>query len=122
VNKAARKLMSGKSVLIISSNGLFREGLKHVLADTTDLAQMVQVSTLQEAEEMMRIGQVDVVIIVLDDQAEGQEDRAKAITSLLSRPGVRVIVVSMKARDLCIYRQERIEEASVEDLVAALAD
>jgi DNA-binding NarL/FixJ family response regulator len=114
--------MSGKSVLIISSNGLFREGLKHVLADTTDLAQMVQVSTLQEAEEMMRIGQVDVVIIVLDDQAEGQEDRAKAITSLLSRPGVRVIVVSMKARDLCIYRQERIEEASVEDLVAALAD
>ena len=70
----------------------------------------------------MRVGEVDVVIYVLADRAEGQQDRAKTITSLLSRPSVRVIVVSMKAGDLCIYRQERIEEASVEDLFAALVD
>jgi len=114
--------MSGKKVLIVSSNWLFREGLKYILAGSNGLARTDQVSSLLEAEEWVRMGQVDVVIFVLPENAGGQESRAKTIISLLSRPGVRVIAVSMKANDIYIYRRERIEEASVEDLVAALAD
>ena len=112
--------MSGKKVLIVSSNGLFREGLKHILADTTDLAQMDQVSSLQEAEELVRMGQADVVICVRCDKGEGQECCVNNITSLLLRPRVRVIVVSLKTGDLSIYSREKIEEASDEDLVAAI--
>jgi len=114
--------MSEHDVLIVSSNGLFREALKHILADMPNLAHISQVSSLQEAEELMQMRQTDIVIYVLNDEANGKSNYAKAISSLLSRPGLRVIVVSMKSDELCIYRQELIEEASVEDLAAALAD
>jgi DNA-binding NarL/FixJ family response regulator len=112
--------MSGKKVLIVSSNGLFREGLKHILAGQSDLAQSQQVPSLQEAQELVRTGQADVVICERSDKVEEQECCMRKISSLLSRPGVRVIVVSLKAGDLSIYRRDCIEEASDEDLVAAL--
>ena len=114
--------MSGKKVLIVSSNWLFREGLKYILNGETDLTLTKQVSSLLEAEELVRMGQVDVVIFVLPDKEEEKESRAETIISLLSRPGIRVVVVSLNGNDLSIYRREQIEEASVEDLVAALAD
>jgi DNA-binding NarL/FixJ family response regulator len=112
--------MSGKKVLIVSSNGLFLEGLKNILAGTIDIAQMDQVSSLEEAEDLVLMGQVDVVICVRCDKANEQEGCVKNIAVLLSRPGVRVIVVSLEAANLSIYSREQIEEASEEDLVAAL--
>lgn len=112
--------MSGKRVLIVSSHGLFREGLKHILADTTDLTLTRHATSLQEAEDLARSEKVDVVIIDQADEAEGQESRAAAITRLLAIPELRVITVGLNSGDLCVYRQERVEEASVEDLVAAL--
>ena len=112
--------MSDKKVVIVSSNGLFREGLKHILAGTIDLAQTDKVSSLQEAEKLVRMGQADVVICVGCDKVKEQESCVKNITSLLSRPGVRVIAVSLKTGDLSIYSREQIKEASDEDLVAAI--
>jgi DNA-binding NarL/FixJ family response regulator len=112
--------MSGKKVLIVSSNGLFREGLKHILAGTIDLAQTDQVSSLQEAEELVRMDQANVVICVRCDKGKGQECCVNNIKPLLSRPGVRVIVVSLKTGDLSIYSREQIKEASDEDLVSAI--
>jgi hypothetical protein len=40
--------MSGKQVLIISSNGLFREGLKHILANTAVTRQTTSLQGEQE--------------------------------------------------------------------------
>ena len=112
--------MSGKRVLIVSSNGLFREGLKHILADTPNLTLTSHATSLQEAEDLARSQEVDVVIIDQADEAEGQENRTAAIAPLLEVPKLRVITVGLNSGDLCVYRQERVKEASVEDLVAAL--
>ena len=112
--------MSGKRVLIVSSNGLFREGLKHMLANTADLTLTGQITTLQEAEELARSNEVDVVIIDQADEAEGRESRAEAIARLLTVPNMRVITVGLDTGDMSVYRQKRVEAASVEDLVAAL--
>lgn len=114
--------MSGKHVLIVSSNGLFREGLRHILASSADLPPTRQTTSLQEAEELARTKQVDIVILEAADETEGQDSGTEAVTRLLAIPGVRVISVSLKTGDMRVYRQERVEEVSVEDLVAALND
>lgn len=113
--------MSDKKVLIVSSNSLFREGLKHVLADMTDLAQAQNVCSLQEAEELVSMGKADVVIFAAGDKMEGAEVSASSISPLLSRSGVRVIVASLKAGGLTVYRRERVDGTSVEDLEVALS-
>ena len=112
--------MPGKRVLIVSSNGLFREGLRHILDNSADLTLTRQTTSLQEAEQLTREKRVDVVIVEQADEIDGQDSRAEAFTRLLTMPGVRVISVSLASGDMWVYRQERVEEVSVEDLVAAL--
>ena len=114
--------MSGKNVLIVSSNGLFREGLKHILADRIDLVGSTQVSSLREAADLVQLGQFDVVICVLSDTGNGSECCTDKVSSLLTRPGVRLLIVSLKTGDISVFKRERILEASDEDLVSALAD
>lgn len=109
-------------MLIVSSNGLFREGLKHVLAGTADLDQAQNVCTLQEAEELVSLGQANIVIFASSDNMEGAEISASTISPLLSRPGVRVIVASLNEGGLTVYRRERVDGTSVDDLVAALSN
>lgn len=108
--------MPVKRVLIVSSNGLFREGLKHILSDVADISLTRQTTSLQEAEELARSKQVDVVIV---DQAE-EAERFEAVNRLLTSPCVRVIIVGLDSGDLRVYRQDCVEKASVEDLIAAL--
>ncbi len=112
--------MPDKRVLIVSSNGLFREGLKHILSNTADLAPTIQTTSLQEAEELARSNQVDIVILDHADEPEQTKSQVNAISRLLSLPNLRVITVGLNTGELCVYRQERVEEASVNDLVAAL--
>jgi DNA-binding NarL/FixJ family response regulator len=112
--------MSGKRVLIVSANGLFREGLKHILDNSAGLTLTRQTTSLIEAEELAREKQVDVVIIDCADETEGRVSPNGAVTCLLAIPGVRVISVGLNTGDMWIYRQERVEEVSVEDLMAAL--
>jgi DNA-binding NarL/FixJ family response regulator len=114
--------MPSKRVLIVSSHSLFREGLKRLLADLGEVVIVDQVGSVQEAGDLARQGEVDVVII---DQAAGSDNQAsrnEAISCLLAVPSVRVISLSLDTDDLWVYRQERVVKASVDDLVAALRD
>jgi DNA-binding NarL/FixJ family response regulator len=114
--------MSSKRVLIVSSYGLFREGLRRLLAEVADLVILDQVSSLKEANDLALQEKVDVVIV---DQAEGinhQTSRNEALSYLIANPDVRVISVSLDTEDMRVYKQQRVVEASVEDLVAALQD
>jgi DNA-binding NarL/FixJ family response regulator len=119
-NIYVRSDMSGKRVLVVSSNGLFREGLKHLLSDVADLSLTRQTTSLQEAEELARSNQVDVVILDQAQEAEGQDGRSEVVKLLLAVPRLRVIAVSLDSGDLWVYRQDYVEEASVENLLAAL--
>jgi chemotaxis response regulator CheB len=114
--------MSGKRVLIVSPNGLFREVLKQILADAADLSLTRQTTSAQEAEELAAAQQVDVVIIEQEDDEEKRKSCPGFIARLLAVPGVRVICVGMRSGDMWVYKQERVEEVSVEDLLAALDD
>ena len=108
--------MSSKRVAIISSRGIFRDGLKRLLAKVA-LAELVD--SIKEVEDLMQKQQVDAVII---DRAEDQMADDETISRLLSVPGMRVITVSLEADDMQIYQHKQIGEASVEDLVAAVLD
>ena len=108
--------MSLKHVAIISSRGIFRDGLKRLLAK---VALVELVNSIEEVEELMRKQQVDVVII---DRAEDQMTDDETISRLLSISGMRIITVSLEADDMQIYQRKQVGEASVEDLVAAVLD
>jgi DNA-binding NarL/FixJ family response regulator len=114
--------MDEKRVLIVSSNGLFREGLKHLLGQSPNLALMKQSSSLDEAEHLAREKKVDVVIIEQMEDAQRSTKRAEAVARLLAIPDVRVISVGLDTGDMWIYQQTRVEEVSVEDLLAAIDD
>lgn len=114
--------MSSKRVLIVSSHTLFREGLKRLLADMGNVVVLDQVGSLQKAHDLTRCDEVDIVIIDQDEGINHQASRNEAISYLLALPDVRVISVSLETDDMRVYKQERVVEASVEDLLAALQD
>lgn len=114
--------MSSKQVLIVSTHGLFREGLKHILAGEIDLALAKFATSIQEAEEQAQAGHVDVVIVAQEYEKDKPPLLDKTFSRLLQIPGLRVIAASLDSGDLWIYRHELVIEASVEDLVAALTD
>jgi DNA-binding NarL/FixJ family response regulator len=114
--------MAGKRVLIVSTHRLFSEGLKKILAETADLAFARHANSLEEAEELVHAEQIDVIIVDRADETDMPAAHNEIFARLVSSPGIRVLTVSLTKGDLWIYRQERVIEASVEDLVAALGD
>lgn len=114
--------MAPKDVVIVSANGLFREGLKRLLAKT---ALIKLATSIQGAEVMARTQNVDVVIV---DQADDQATRSEVISHLLSIPGLRVITVSLEADHIQVYyprghtQHREVSGASEEALIAAIMD
>lgn len=114
--------MDEKRVLIVSSNGLFREGLKHILGKSHNVELMKQSASMDEAESLAREKKVDVVIVEQVEDAEKSAKQTEAFARLLAIPDLRVISVGLDTGDMWIYKQTRVEEVSVEDLLAAIDD
>jgi DNA-binding NarL/FixJ family response regulator len=112
--------MSPKRVLIVSPHGLFREGLRHLLADVTSLVIIGQITSLQEAEALARTQKVDAVIIEQVDNVN--DETGRAISRLLSLPGMCVITVSLNTDEMRVYRQEQMIKMTAADLVIALTE
>ncbi len=108
--------MSRRRVVILSSRGLFREGLKHLLADT---AVTTTATFPEEVRDLMRHQAIDTLILDQEDNSVTHSDFVCHL--LLSRPGTRVFTVGLDVRDIQIYRHEEIAQASAEALVAAVA-
>jgi DNA-binding NarL/FixJ family response regulator len=111
--------MLRKRVLIISSHELFRQGLKRILAEETESVSVGDATSLEEAEELLQTRPFDAVIL---DQSDDAIDASQTVSYLLSFPDLRVITAKLDSGDLRIYRQQRVLEASVEDLMTALVD
>ncbi len=105
-----------QQVMILSSHGLFRDGLNRVLSK---VASVVSVSTIQEAEQMVRTEQIDVVLV---DQNDDEASRDNTIARLLAIPNIKVVVVSLNTYSLRIYTQSHVQDATVEDLLAAVIE
>ena len=107
--------MSQRRVVILSSRGLFREGLKRLLADT---AVATTATSPEEVKDQMRHEAIDTVILDQEDNSVAHSD---FICELLSSPGTRVFTVGLDVRDIQTYRHEEIAQASAEALIAAVA-
>ena len=112
--------MTLRQVLIVSYHGLFREGLKRILATSSELEVVGHVQSLPEADKRVRGGGVDVIIVDQSISVDDHVSRSEALSFLLSIPDVQVITVSLETGDMWIYRQERLVQASADDLIAAL--
>ena len=115
IQHPAGGIVSQRRVVILSSRGLFREGLKHLLADT---AVTTTATFPQEVKDLMRHEKIDTVILDQEDNSVAHSD---FICELLSSPGTRVFTVGLDVRDIQTYRHEEIAQASAEALVAAVA-
>jgi len=103
-------------VIILSSRGLFREGLKHLLAE---VAVATTAAVPEEVKDLLRHDAIDTLI--LDEEEDSVTHSDFICYLLLSRPGTRVFTVGLEVRDIQIYRHEEIAQASPEALVAAVA-
>lgn len=107
--------MPQKNVIILSSRGLFREGIKRLLAD---VAHVSFTTSWAEVQNRLRKQPVDAVIV---DQQDAPAAYGDLIWDLLSRPGIRVITVSLDLTDIQIYHHQQVIQASPEALIAAVA-
>lgn len=114
--------MSSKQILIVSSRELFREGLKHLLGDISDLASVLHTNSLQESKNIVRTQKADIVIIDHADEANSKEAHHETVSYLLRQHNIRVITISLASGDMWVFRQEKVVAASMEDLATALTD
>jgi hypothetical protein len=108
-------IVDQRKVVILSSRGLFREGLKHLLArEVTPVA----VTSAAEVDDLLRREAVDIVIL---DEEEDLVSNSDFVCRLLATPGRRVISVSLAVNEIHIYQHQRVANASPEALIAAIS-
>ena len=108
--------MQPKRVVILSSHALFREGLKHLLAD---VATVTLAASPEEVADRLRDRQIDIVIVDHnDDETIGSEVMAR----WLDTPNLRIITVRLDVTDMQIYDHRHIGPASPADLIAAVTE
>ena len=107
--------MGQRYVIILSTRGLFWEGLNRLLAD---VAKVASATSPEDVEDLLSSQPVDTVIL---DQEHNSVTHSDFICELLSSPGIRIFIVGLDVRDIQIYRHEEIAQASAEALVAAVA-
>lgn len=106
--------MSQRNVIILSSRGLFREGIKRLLADVADVSLA---TSRAEVQDLLRDQSIDTVIV---DQQDTPAAYGDLIWQLLSWPGMRVITVGLDMTDIQIYQHQQVIQASPEALIAAV--
>jgi len=106
--------VSQRNVIILSSRGLFREGIKRLLADVADVSLA---TSRAEVQDLLRDQSIDTVIV---DQQDTPAAYGDLIWQLLSWPGMRVITVGLDMTDIQIYQHQQVIQASPEALIAAV--
>jgi DNA-binding NarL/FixJ family response regulator len=107
-------IVSQRNVIILSSRGLFREGIKRLLADVADVSLA---TSRAEVRDQLRNRPIDTVIV---DQQDAPAAYGDLIWQLLSWPAMRVITVSLDMTDIQIYQHQQVTQASPEALIAAV--
>jgi DNA-binding NarL/FixJ family response regulator len=108
--------VSQKRVVILSSRGLFREGLKRILAG---VATVFLAASPDELAGQLSSRQIDVVIL---DQENDALPGSDLLAHWLALPGLRIITVRLDAHDMQIYYHQQIVPATPQDLIAAVEE
>ncbi len=112
-------------VIIADDHGIIREGLKHVVATTTDLVVVGEARNGTELLDLVQKMSVDVVVLDLSNLDRNGLELLSALRGM--NPGLPVLILSMHAADQYAVRVMRAgasgylnKEAASTDLIRAV--
>ena len=118
--------MSGRlRVLIVDDHTIVRQGLRHTLADASQIGEIVEAATPQEALDLVRQREWDAVILDIGLPGRGGLDVLKDIKREV--PRLPVLILSMHSEDQYAVRALRAgaagyltKEAATQNLIDAI--
>jgi chemotaxis response regulator CheB len=111
-------IMKPIRVFIISDSLLFVQGLKSLLTHEIGLEIVGEEMTIERAVEQIEILGPDVII--LGENSRVSDSALEEMYLLRTKPGIKVIGLSLQNNGLFIYLSARRYVESVEDLVKAI--
>lgn len=102
-------------VLIISQQALFREGLRCLLSDSSDIDRLEVASSISEAKTLTPVMNPDLIIFDCSDLpfAKMQEE---TLVNLFRLGSVRVASLTLANKEMVIYSRCALHETTVKDL------
>lgn len=106
-----------KRVLLVGQ-GLFSEGLVHLLAEAANVSLVGAVNTWDEAQSLLKQEVADVLIL---DHPAIRVDEAE-LAALFRTPGraIQVIYLTLAENRLTLYAHKEVANATVDDLLGIL--
>ncbi len=107
-------------VFVLSKNSLFGAGIESLLGQVAQLDIVTTPEDMASLEERIQECQPDVIIVNCDDPKD--ELTSAILCALRERLDVRVIGLSLRDNNLCVYRGEQKQIVQVDDLLHAIKD
>lgn len=111
--------MDTRNVIVVSEQALLREGLRSLLKGMADIVLMGAVSSIHEAKQMAAESTADVILVDTDSDEISDPN---VLSDLLESTQAQVVTITLKGRELIVYRRKRVPEASVQNLLDALRE
>ena len=112
--------MSGKRVFVLSRRSLFHQGIKTLLLQEAELEIVGQDTESSAAVACIQKFKPDVIILNLDDP---EPDLSSPVLCVLrERTGVRIIGLSLKDNQICVFQGKNKEIQRLDDLFDAILD
>lgn len=111
-------IQSARTVILISNNPLFREGLVRVLREMEDFHLLGTADSIGAARHLLEQAEPDVIILAGDVE---REQAAEGAGQLLDLTKEQLVELSLAGDEMVIYSRRQVEQATVEDLRDALA-
>lgn len=106
--------MDRRRAIIISSQALFREGLRYLLSDLPDVELIGVVDSIEEARQLATSNKPDVIVI------SHEEDDQNLVAELLTMTDARLVTVTLEDGGMTVYHRRHLPEASVQELLKIL--
>ena len=112
--------MSVKRVFVLSRRSLFHQGIKTLLSQEAELEIVGQDIEPQTAVACIQKFKPDVIVLNLDDP---ELDLSSPVLCVLrERSSIRIIGLSLKDNQICVFQGEKKEIHELSDLFAAILD
>lgn len=109
-----------KTRVLLIGQGIFLDGLNHILAELSSLEIIGAVGNWEEAHQTLRNQQPDIVIV---DHANA-ELRAADLSPLLENdyPAIKVIYLTLAENKMVIHDRRQVSGVTMDDLLRALTN
>lgn len=105
-------------VFVISDNLMFSRGLKSLLTCQAEVEIVGEETNIDQAIQQMEVLGPDVIII--SDSGRMNDFALEEMRLLKTKPGIKVIGLSLENNDLFIYHSTRMKVTGEKDLFTAI--